>query len=1029
MIRIHRSLAKLLGAAVLAFGCLGGATAAPNLNGLVGLLDTVPEGSWVRANLNEYNDVWAPPELRPLNLASNPSPEKIIIAWSSFDWDSKRGDLILYGGGHANYSGNDVYRWRGTTRLWERASLPSQIVLTPNGFHTAIDGVDNAPASAHTYDNSLYLPIIDRFLTFGGASYNTGNPYARPLTSSTAWFTGPYLFDPSKADGNKVGGSTGSHVQREGAFPEIVGGNMWTNRDVHKGTVIGTPPHSHINGMTAYAEENGKDVIYVGARPGQGTDLNLYRYTISALNDISQDKWEQVGLYWFGPTDIGAGAYDPVRKIFVRTGPWPQPITYWNLHLAAPNNKDAVAVPVDLSGGLNPSLRSAGIDYDPVRGGFMVWLGGGDVWKLTAPTPLATTGWTMRKVGVPIGAMPTSDTGTGILGKFKYIAQIDAYIALQDPVAGNVWLYKPVRWQRPATTNSPPLVNITSPSSGASFVQGTSVTVTAAASDSDGNVTKVDFYRNGVFASSSNGPSYSTSIGGLSVGNHVLTAVATDNAAATTTSAGVSITITAPPTNTPPTVAIQTPATGTSFAAGSSVSVTATAADRDGTIASVAMYIDGSLFATVSGASGPYTAIASGLPAGTHVLTAVAIDNAGARTTSAGVTIIINPALGSATLTLQNGLAGYSGAHDTHLSAWYKTENNGNSAVLYESGAYVDLLRFAVFQSEGGPVPNGTTITSATLSLYKLSDYNFTYEARRMLVDWVEGEATWNRPRIGATWAVAGAGGAGSDYATTADATASVGYAPGWLNFNVTAGVQAMSQGSTNFGWRLRGLTGNNNEKRFASTENASQALRPKLVVTYPTSTTLTATLQDGLSGYTGTRDNHLSAWYKTENNGSAAVLYESGAYVDLLRFAVFQSEGGPVPKGATITSATLSLYKLSDYNFTYEARRMLVDWVEGEATWNRPRIGATWAVAGAGGAGSDYATTVDATASVGYAPGWLDFNVTAGVQAMSQGSANFGWRLRGVTGNNNEKRFASRNNGWQALRPKLVVTYTVGGQ
>ena len=43
--------------------------------------------------------------------------------------------------------------------------------------------------------------------------------------------TGPYLFDPSKADGSKVGGTTGSHVTRVAPHPEIVGGNMWENRD------------------------------------------------------------------------------------------------------------------------------------------------------------------------------------------------------------------------------------------------------------------------------------------------------------------------------------------------------------------------------------------------------------------------------------------------------------------------------------------------------------------------------------------------------------------------------------------------------------------------------------------------------------------------------------------------------------------------------------------------------------------------------------------------------------------------------
>ena len=809
------------------------AFAEPDLNGLVSLLNATPEGGWVRANLNNYSDVWTPAELRPLNLASNPTPEKIIIAWSSFAWDSRRGDLILYGGGHANYSGNDVYRWRGVTRTWERASLPSEIMLTPNGFHTAIDGVDAAPVSAHTYDNNLYLPIIDRFITFGGASYNTGNPYARPLTSSTSGVTGPYLFDPAKADGNKVGGTTGSHVQREGPFPDVVGGDMWTNRDVHQGNVSGNPPSSHINGMTAYAQENGKDVIYVAARPGQGTDLTLYKYTINDLNDVTQDTWERVGMYWNGPSDQGAGAYDPVRKLFVRTGPATAPITYWDLNFAAPNNRDAVAIPIDLSGGLNASLRSAGIEFDPVRNVFMVWYGGGDVWKLTPPTPVATSGWTMEKAGVPQGDMPSTDVGTGVLGKFKYIAQLDAYIALQDPVAGNVWLYKPVGWQLPSQgANQAPMVSITSPATGASFVAGTAIAVTASATDSDGSIVKVDFYRDGVLVGTDTSAPYGATLNGLGAGSYVLTAVATDNQGASASSAGVSIDVTAA-ANQPPMASITSPATGANFVQGTAIAVTASATDSDGTIAGVAFYVDGNLWASLMGTNPPYVASLSGLGVGSHVLTVVATDNQGASTNSAAVTINVTSNVGSGTVTLQDGQDGYGGTRDNYLSAWDKNENNGAKGYLYDSGAYVDLVKFAIFQSEGGPIPDGATITSAQLSLYKVSDYNYSYEARRMLVDWVEGEATWNRPRLGAGWSVAGAGGVGTDYAAEVDATASVGFAPGWLAFDVTTGVQTMSSGTPNRGWRLKGISGNNNEKRFASREYATQAQRPKLVVSY----------------------------------------------------------------------------------------------------------------------------------------------------------------------------------------------------
>ena len=200
---------------------------------ILGLLESLPEGNWLKANTNLFSDVWTPPHLRSLNLQSNETPAKIIEAWSSFAWDSNRADLIIYGGGHANYSGNDVYRWRTSTRRWERASLPSEIMQDDGGTWMAIDGPDNAPASAHTYDNTVFLKNLDKYLTFGGAAYNHGGGYRRLTAKSTYRSTGPYLFDPSRADADKVGGTTGSHVQREGLGAGIIGGEMWENRDMY----------------------------------------------------------------------------------------------------------------------------------------------------------------------------------------------------------------------------------------------------------------------------------------------------------------------------------------------------------------------------------------------------------------------------------------------------------------------------------------------------------------------------------------------------------------------------------------------------------------------------------------------------------------------------------------------------------------------------------------------------------------------------------------------------------------------------
>ncbi len=264
----------------------------PNLSNLINVLRATPEGNWVRVNQNLFSDVWTPVDLRP----GFGGPWAIINAWASFAWDPNRGDLIIFGGGHANYGGNDVYRWRGTTGLWERASLPSDLFLVnaAASLYETIDGPDHAPISSHTYDNNVFLPKLDRFLTFGGAAYNTGGRWVRQLPDGSSRITGPYLFDPSLADGNKVGGITGSNVQRVPPFQNIVGGNMWSNRDSYITIPDYYPPVSFVDGKTAYAEENGKDVVYVVARPG-GTAAYLYRYSISNLSDPSADLWTLVG--------------------------------------------------------------------------------------------------------------------------------------------------------------------------------------------------------------------------------------------------------------------------------------------------------------------------------------------------------------------------------------------------------------------------------------------------------------------------------------------------------------------------------------------------------------------------------------------------------------------------------------------------------------------------------------------------------------------------------------------------------------
>ena len=92
---------------------------------LLDIIRAMPDGSWQRVNANRFDSVWPADELRPMVFGGVSVPQKIISAWSGFAWDSRRGDLIIYGGGHGNYPGNDVYRLHSSNLLWERAALAS----------------------------------------------------------------------------------------------------------------------------------------------------------------------------------------------------------------------------------------------------------------------------------------------------------------------------------------------------------------------------------------------------------------------------------------------------------------------------------------------------------------------------------------------------------------------------------------------------------------------------------------------------------------------------------------------------------------------------------------------------------------------------------------------------------------------------------------------------------------------------------------------------------------------------------------
>ena len=94
-------------------------------------------------------------------------------------------------------------------------------------------------------------------------------------------------------------------------------------------------------------------------------------------------------------------------------------------------------------------------------------------------------------------------------------------------------------------TNSPPTVALTSPSAGVSYTEPATIVMTASASDSDGTVRAVEFYRDGVKLGEDGSAPYSYTWNNVASGSYQLTARATDDDGASTLSGAVTVTVAA----------------------------------------------------------------------------------------------------------------------------------------------------------------------------------------------------------------------------------------------------------------------------------------------------------------------------------------------------------------------------------------------------------------------------------------------------------------------------------------------------
>jgi hypothetical protein len=245
----------------------------------------------------------------------------VIDAWGGGAYDSKHDRFIIWGGGHGDYWGNEIYAFSPTTMTWSRLTEPTQ---NPN-LCNDING-DGTPNSRHSYGGVAYLEGADRFFGMGGA-------LACPAGGGGGVNT--WTYDLSSA-------STGWH-------------NMLPT---------GTKPGGQYCNCCAY-DPTGKKLYWGETNNGSIVGLWSYDYTANSWAKLTGDD-----VFY-----NNAMAVDSKRGVVYVVG-----AGYVKTFTIA--NPTSTMQTVTTTGGSSLiSANAIGLDYDPVSDKIVAW-NGGDVYAL-----------------------------------------------------------------------------------------------------------------------------------------------------------------------------------------------------------------------------------------------------------------------------------------------------------------------------------------------------------------------------------------------------------------------------------------------------------------------------------------------------------------------------------------------------------------------------------------------------------------------------------------------------------------------
>ncbi len=522
---------------------------------------------WYQIPNTQLQSVCPPDNYAGSGYAFSSNCKNVVAAWSGGIADTTRNRLIIWGGGHTDYSGNEIYALDLNSLTLTRLNNPAIPVSTDCG--EALTGP--TPNSRHTYDDLAYSPSVDQMLAVTGSKAPCG------AASNGTW---------------TLNLSNLQWTQRTpaGTAPNYTGGLAATSYDPNTNKVF-----IHTESYGQFATYDFASNTYTILHSGSATDYHetsvidptrklffLFGNGTAWKIDISGNDptytWKSIqgsGCSGFMGQPYPGLAFDTVQKLVVG---WAGGNT---VYLYNPDTDSCTSVTYPNGPGAQqaagtykrfsyfPALNVFALVNSVTQNAYALRLtsasgtggGSGPVISGVSVTGITTTGanisWT---TDVPA----TTQVEYGLTTAYGTLTALNSTLATSHSQAltgltiGTLYHYRvhsknssgveSISGDAVFTTNStadttPPTVSMSAPASGATL-SGT-VTVSASASDNVG-VASVQFTLDGAnlgtpLAASPYQMTWDTTTTGNGI--HLVSAVAKDAAGNTATAAAVSITV------------------------------------------------------------------------------------------------------------------------------------------------------------------------------------------------------------------------------------------------------------------------------------------------------------------------------------------------------------------------------------------------------------------------------------------------------------------------------------------------------